>query len=1122
MKLLKRIRIINWHYFYNVTIDVETINFLTGENASGKSTLIDALQVVLLGDTSGRMFNKAANEKAGRTLKGYLRGEVGDDGEGAFKYLRNGRFSSYICLEFFDDILNTSFTIGIVFDSFDDGSEEHKFFILEDKIPECNFIQLNVPMSYKQLSEYFQANYSFNQYTFADSNTHYQKLLKDRLGGLKDKYFSLFKKAVSFIPITNIEQFITEYVCDVPNEINIESMRENIQQYKRLEIEAESMQRKIDQLEVISKNFKEYKNRKEEQNLASYISKRITYQIYLDNLSNLQHDIISCENRIVEIEKEMVEIDDKISVLEKEKEQLIGQKVSSGAYQLTSDLMNAKQRAKEKIDALENSLNQVKNNLSYYINEFSNSALKILTNIKAQNFLLENEEYHDAIQKLNDVCEKVIDVAKNFKESFNDNQESSFDLFSSFKDTILEFKEVTSETNYILKGKLSSLLNATQYLKQQTNESDNGGKMYDYQLLQVRSQLKHALEDHFNEKVEVLIYADLVDIKTPRWIKAIEGFISSQKLNFFVEDKYYETANKILPEIMKRVGYYRTGIVDAYKLSKQNFQIDNNALAEEIITSHQGAKDYTDFLLGKIIKCETFNEARESGRGLTPNCNGYRNFASFVIPERNYQYPVIGRKVSKESVQQKSQEISNNENIMNVLRSLIESLNYVNKLDSINSNEYESAKQVLKESDGLYDLKANYNHYQEELDNAGSLEVSTLDKKIKKIEEDVALLREDKQNLVLEKGSLLSDIKTINDEKIPSQISQSEALMKEIKEQYDQDFINSIASVRFDEEMRSGSSLPSIRQKYDSIFVQNQYKLRSLFSLVNELRKEYVLAYKLSYDPSAETNDDFDRDLTLLRDVKLPEYRHKIDDAYQKATKEFKDDFIFKLKTSIEAVRSQIDELNDALKDAKFGQDTYQFTVLPSPQYREYYDMITDDLLLNYGDDESLYLRKYEDIMANLFKLIGDVSGTKDQNSVLEQNVEKFTDYRTYLLFDLLVSKGDAKPYSLARNIKKASGGETQTPFYISILASFSQLYRVNASTALSNSIRLVIFDEAFSKMDSARIIESIKILKNFGLQVILSAPPEKVSELSKLVDKTLLVSRQNGRSFIDTFAIKK
>ena len=75
MKKLVKVRIINWHYFYNTTFTVDQVNFLTGQNAAGKSTLIDAMQVVLLGDTSGRQFNKAASEKAGRTLKGYLKGK---------------------------------------------------------------------------------------------------------------------------------------------------------------------------------------------------------------------------------------------------------------------------------------------------------------------------------------------------------------------------------------------------------------------------------------------------------------------------------------------------------------------------------------------------------------------------------------------------------------------------------------------------------------------------------------------------------------------------------------------------------------------------------------------------------------------------------------------------------------------------------------------------------------------------------------------------------------------------------------------------------------------------------------------------------------------------------------
>ena len=74
------------------------------------------------------------------------------------------------------------------------------------------------------------------------------------------------------------------------------------------------------------------------------------------------------------------------------------------------------------------------------------------------------------------------------------------------------------------------------------------------------------------------------------------------------------------------------------------------------------------------------------------------------------------------------------------------------------------------------------------------------------------------------------------------------------------------------------------------------------------------------------------------------------------------------------------------------------------------------------------------------------------------------------------------------------SGGETQTPFYIAVLASFAQLYRVNDATRFGNTVRLVVFDEAFNKMDSDRITESVLLLRKMGLQAIICTPPDKVS----------------------------
>ena len=88
MKKLKKILLINWLYFSKEIIEVGDVNFLTGKNGAGKSTVIDALQIVLLGETNARNFNQAANEKSQRTLDGYLRADM-DEVKRALTLLEN-------------------------------------------------------------------------------------------------------------------------------------------------------------------------------------------------------------------------------------------------------------------------------------------------------------------------------------------------------------------------------------------------------------------------------------------------------------------------------------------------------------------------------------------------------------------------------------------------------------------------------------------------------------------------------------------------------------------------------------------------------------------------------------------------------------------------------------------------------------------------------------------------------------------------------------------------------------------------------------------------------------------------------------------------------------------------
>ena len=109
MKKLTKIKLINWHYFANETIEVKNDILLTGANGAGKSTIIDAIQYVL---TAGEQkFNQAANEFSNRELRGYVCCKLGLDDQ---EYLREGDVTTHVALEFYDDMESKYFVVGVI------------------------------------------------------------------------------------------------------------------------------------------------------------------------------------------------------------------------------------------------------------------------------------------------------------------------------------------------------------------------------------------------------------------------------------------------------------------------------------------------------------------------------------------------------------------------------------------------------------------------------------------------------------------------------------------------------------------------------------------------------------------------------------------------------------------------------------------------------------------------------------------------------------------------------------------------------------------------------------------------------------------------------------------------
>lgn len=99
--------------------------------------------------------------------------------------------------------------------------------------------------------------------------------------------------------------------------------------------------------------------------------------------------------------------------------------------------------------------------------------------------------------------------------------------------------------------------------------------------------------------------------------------------------------------------------------------------------------------------------------------------------------------------------------------------------------------------------------------------------------------------------------------------------------------------------------------------------------------------------------------------------------------------------------------------------------------------------------------------------------------------------------------------------IRKNSGGEGQNPLYVALLASFAQAYKIDLKPGLRRNptIRLVVLDEAFSKMDAEKVASCIKLIRGLGFQALISATNDKIQNYLETVDKIFVFANPNKKN---------
>lgn len=1101
MKKLKKILLINWLYFSKELIEVDDINFLTGKNGAGKSTIIDALQIVLLGETNARNFNQAANEKSQRTLDGYLRADMDENNPNS---RRGKNYSTFIACEFLDDVEGKRFVSGVIFDCRSDGSRQDRFFLYDGVLPADCFIRqgeaIDIPTLRVFLKEYGMRGKLY------DTHKQYQEDLLAKWNVHNEQVMRMMKKAISFRPIVDIQKFITENICDIPQKPDIEAMQQNVRDYKRHEQLAQRQEEKLEALQKIGRLYQDWQQAIDRWRIQFFLSLWAEKEVQQSAIEYTERELQDGKAALQKTEEDIQAFSLEIEEKEKRRQELELAVAQSSVFQEEEKLQLEKKRLLQEQEELLSGM-QI---LSLEIRQEASRIHHLCRDMVAW----ETEEDLAQVQQAAETAQNIYAALENTGAQlfarplslFEQAQAAVAELTAAIRNTAHKVEDHLDTYKAEADQKQAALANLRKNIKD-----------YPRGLLHFQKRLSMELEQKVGKPVVVPILADVLEMKDEAWRGAVEGYLNTQKFYLLVDPACYPEAQKLYNQIKEEFGQNSFGIVDIGKLrEKEKLHPLENSLAQKVETENDLARSYIDYLLGRVVCCARVEELRSHKTAITAEGMLYQGYVTRPLRRAWMEDAFIGRRAVALRIQRLEAELDRVQEriqywapILQVLKRQAEPLfNHF----FVQNTVQEKLNDYLRS----LEIKEEIAQTEERLSQLNLLWLDEQRQTIASLIGEIKILRDRQQDTVERRGDLKAQIRQLEDERLPGQRQKLMELESRISETFPQTYQEQTGLPRYHQELARLKRAVTVHKNFSDQLPRTINERDQTREKLLQARQNYADQFKpCPFRVDAMDNGEYEAERQVLEESELPKYREKIKAARESAMEQFKNDFLNKLKSSIEQVDRQVKNLNKALKQAKFGTDQYQFKIDRNPDYADYYDMIMAPELME-GDGGLFALpfqQKYGNLMETLFSQIAmsdDTQVNARKQSELQQNIERFTDFRTYLKFDLETTDQNGSRQLLSQTLNTKSGGETQTPFYIAVLASFAQLYQVNnSSTLASNTVRLVVFDEAFNKMDSDRIMESVRLLRKMGLQAIICTPPDKLPDIMPLADRTHLVIKE-------------
>lgn len=1077
----------NWHYINEKLLSFhDEINFFTGHSGSGKSTVLDALQIVLYADSNGRgFFNKAAKEDSDRTLIEYLRGMKVVQENNDISYLRNKNFSTTIVLEFQDTETHRNISLGVIFDVDVSVNDVNRmFFWHAGELAPNRYRDGEKVFSINELKDYIQQNYTKEDYYFSRTNEKFRnELYSTYFGGLHPKHFpALFKKAIPFKMDMKLEDFVKNYIC-TEHDIHMEDMQDSVAQYTRLKRRLEDTKNEIRLLTDIQEQYSRYTEHSEQ---------ILQYQYNLDTL-----DITTIEVKLEKLQIQQLEYEEDIKLL------------TQSVTDLEQEIKNLQEQRDEVVFAIQNSgyehLEVELGNLNQMLELLYRSKASYDKTAEGLAKWLETE-YIDNSTKTG--IAHIRDYSATYSEI-----EWVKSAFNGLKGEFeRERNELTTKINEI-KSKISDISRQMTVLK-------SGQKAYPNYLLEAKDYITRELEQAYEKPIKVDILADVIEVKDEQWLNAVEGYMGNNKLNLIVSPEYAKHALELYKNLDPKK-YYKVAVIDTENVLKDARPFLTNSLAEEVESSTDYIKAYTGYLMGAVVKCNTIEELRRNKSGITADCVLYQGYKLQHINPRNYTDDAyIGRRAIERRLKLLEQNLKEFNTLKEPLdqqsRQLSELLQY-----EYLQNDIEFYDGKIKEIHQITQKEEQKEEYKRKIAELKKLNVDDWKAKKTLLEQLITSKSNQKEKASV---SLMSKENSIKDFRDNILALNEELIEKQKTYQYDAQRDEVYQSfIREQENKRT----ENIRTELLNKKLNSEKQLAEEFDRLVRKRELHHSSYAYrGFSLTGKDNREYDQLLENLSSDKLNEFTQKANEQAVQAIYHFKTDFIYKIRDSIKEVMQQKEDLNRILSQLDFGKDKYKFIITKNKgEDGKFYDMFMDEnleinphqLTRNMNNQMDMFSMQHEKDYSDLINELIDLfmpPESSDPKALEEarENMEKYSDYRTYLAFDMEQLVEGMPAMRLSRMLSKNSGGEGQNPLYVALLASFAQVYRINLKSNIRRrpTPRLVVLDEAFSKMDAEKVGSCIGLIRKLGFQAIISATNDKIQNYVDNVDKTFVFANPN------------